>query len=738
MDPRDGGAATRVRATIAGRVQGIGFRPAVYRHAVACGLTGYVRNDPGGVTLEVEGREEDVSLFFERLEQNIPVRASILRLETESLPLEGYDRFEVVASETSGAVTVQLPPDLATCAPCLSELRDPGDRRFRYPFINCVDCGPRFTILRDLPYDRANTSMHAFRLCPDCGREYADPSDRRFHAEPNACPVCGPRLALLGGDGRPIAEAEEALRRAQDLLRQGAIVAVKGLGGYHLACDAFDPGAIARLRARKERPHKTLAVMFRDLAAVRERFRVTPLEEDELLSVARPIVVLDGLLGPGISPDTDDTGVFLPYTPIHHLLMEEFEALVLTSGNHLEEPIAQDEDQVAALLAEGIADAALTHDRLIQHRCDDSVVRFVDGERRFLRRARGFVPTPVPLGALSSAAAYSPHTDSLPVILGTGGDLKSTFCLAVEGNAYVSQHIGDLADYATNTFFEEEIERWLALLRVKPEFVAHDLHPGYLSTCYAARLEGVPLIGVQHHHAHIAGVMAECGLQKPVLGVALDGTGYGPDGTVWGGEFLVADRRAFERLARFRRYPLPGGEKAIDEPWRMAVSVCYGEGIDLAREFAAMGPGPAASASAAKAAAAGEAASAGIRMPEWLADGRADKIVTLIESGLNCPLTSSAGRMFDAAAALLGLCDIAGYEAQGAIRLETAATAAYRAAADGGAATAGDVTAARGHRRSARRGEPLRVGRSAALSRPIRTPSARTRNPGSSIWAPPS
>ncbi len=519
--PRKGGT-TRVRATIEGRVQGVGFRPAIYRHAVACRLAGFVRNDPGGVTLEVEGHEEDISTFFRLLVQKVPERALIAKVDAKTLPIEGYKSFEVVASETEGVVGVQLPPDLATCDMCLSELGDPNDRRYRYPFINCVDCGPRFTIVRDLPYDRATTSMARFPLCPDCSREYTDPGDRRFHAEPNACPVCGPRLTLIGLQGAPPSEAEPALREAQALLRKGGIVAVKGLGGYHLACDAFDKQAIGRLRARKQRPHKTLAVMFRDIASVQKHFSVSPEEAAELLSAARPIVVLAGRLDPSISPDTGDTGVFLPYTPVHQLLLEEFEALVLTSGNRLEEPIAQDEEQVASLLKEGIADAALTHDRPIQHRCDDSVVRFAAGRRRFLRRARGFVPTPLRIGADS------------PVVLATGGDLKSTFCLVVRGNAHVSQHIGDLAEHATHTFFEEEIRRWHELLRVSPQIVAHDLHPGYLSTRYASRLDGVALIGVQHHHAHIAGVMAECGLDGPVLGIALDGTGYGTDGTVWG------------------------------------------------------------------------------------------------------------------------------------------------------------------------------------------------------------
>lgn len=639
----DSGAA-RVRAVIQGRVQGVGFRPAVYRHAVACRLTGFVRNDPGGVTLEVEGGREDIAAFFDTLERHLPRQAVIAGLATEDLPIEGYATFEVIASETQGERTVQLPPDLATCEACLCELRDPEDRRYRYPFTNCVDCGPRFTIIRDLPYDRANTSMETFPLCSACAREYQDPGDRRFHAEPNACPVCGPRLRLLGVGGVPVAEGEGALREAQALLVGGRVVAIKGLGGYHLACDAFDGDAVARLRLRKQRPAKTLAVMFRDLAAVRRYFEPTSEEVAELLSSARPIVVLSGALTPALSPDTRDTGVFLPYTPLHHLLLEPFEALVMTSGNRLEEPIAYDEAQVLALAREGIADAVLAHDRPVQHRCDDSVVSVVEGRRRFLRRSRGFVPAPLRIA------------DDSPAVLATGSDIKNTFCLVVRGNAYVSQHIGDLADHATYSFFEEEIDRWLELLRVTPALVAHDLHPGYLASRYISRLDGIRSVGVQHHHAHIAGVMAEDGLREPVLGIALDGTGYGADASVWGGEFFLADRRGFERLACLKEYPLPGGERAIEEPWRMAVSVCAAEGIALD------GTGYGADASV-----------WGGEAPEWVRDGRAEALAQVLSAGLNCPPTSSAGRLFDAAAALLGLCDCAGYEAQGAIRLEAAA-----------------------------------------------------------------
>jgi len=656
---RGGSGSARVRATIEGRVQGVGFRPAIYRHAVACGLKGFVRNDPGGVTLEVEGRPDDVQAFFDRLEESLPQQAVVASVATEDLPPQGYRAFEVVASESEGVVSAQLPPDLATCATCTKEMGDSGDRRYRYPFINCVDCGPRFTIIRDLPYDRANTSMAGFQLCSDCGHEYRDPGDRRFHAEPNACPRCGPRLSLLNEQGLPLAEGEAALSGAQDLIAQGAIVAVKGLGGYHLACDAFSREAVARLRRLKQRPHKTLAVMLRDMATVESHFVITPEEAGELLSPARPIVVLDGRLDPAISPDTADTGVFLPYTPLHHLLLERFEALVMTSGNRLEEPIAQDEEQVVALMRDGVADAALAHDRPVQHRCDDSVVRFVDGRRRFLRRARGFVPNPLRIAVDS------------PVVLATGADVKNAFCLTVRGNAYVSQHIGDLADRTAYAFFEDEIERWLELLHATPQAVAHDLHPAYLSTRYASRVDGVSMVGVQHHHAHVAGVMAEHGLEGRVLGVALDGTGFGPDGTGWGGEFLLAGRDDFERLGHFKRYPLPGGERAIDEPWRMAVSICAAEGIDAAGELGRAVGGVAGSRAPA-AAGAGRAA--------WLTDGRADKIRQLIAADLNCPLTSSAGRLFDAAAALLDLCDASGYEAQGAIRLETAATRGVAAA----------------------------------------------------------
>jgi hydrogenase maturation protein HypF len=628
---------SRVRARVEGRVQGVGFRPAVFRHAVACGLTGFVRNDPQGVTLDVEGDEERVAAFFDGLAGHAPRQADIQRVTTIKLAPKGYESFAVIESEAGGRVGVHLPPDLATCPVCLGELRNPFDRRHRYPFTNCVDCGPRFTIVDALPYDRANTSMDMFTLCARCAEEYHDPMNRRFHAEPNACPECGPHLFLLRPDGGETAVGEAALRQTQALLAAGEILAVKGLGGYHLACNAFDDGAVARLRRRKDRPHKSLAVMFRDLGTLRQHLSVTSEEIAELRSPAQPIVVVRGRFSQAISPDTDSTGVFLPYTPLHHLLLEPFEALVLTSGNRRDEPIARDESEARRLLGP-VADAALAHDRPISRRCDDSVVRLVDGNRQFFRRARGFVPTPLRIAPDS------------PPVLATGGELKNTFCLVSGGEAFVSQHIGELRDYPTFAFYREEMNRWQELLRIRPHVVAHDLHPAYLSSVYARGLEDVSLVGVQHHHAHVVSVMAERDLDCTVLGIAFDGTGYGPDGTAWGGEFLLADRLDFDRLAHFKAYPLPGADRAIEEPWRMALSMCVAEGIPWPR---------------------GGRDHAG-------AEAEEDAVRRIISSGVNSPLTSGAGRLFDAVASLLGLCDVAGYEAQGAIRLEAAADPAER------------------------------------------------------------
>jgi len=624
---------TRVRAKVAGRVQGVGFRPTVYRYARQFGLCGFVCNGPHGVTLEVEGDDNKVGAFFNCLTAEPPRQAVITDIKTEVLGTKGYQNFEVIESEQHGQTAVHVSPDLATCDDCLKDILDARNRRGGYAFTNCTNCGPRFTIIRDLPYDRQRTSMAKFEMCEPCEHEYHNPQDRRFHAQPNACEDCGPRLQIRVADGAAGEDAD--LAKTKELLRRGRIVAIKGIGGYHLACDAMSAESVARLRHRKHRPHKPLAVMFRDIAAVKELCEVTEAEEAELLSAARPIVLLvrkaaATRLARDISPDANTIGAFLPYAPLHHLLLQDFHALVMTSGNLTDEPIISDEAELSTLLGP-IADAALTHNRPIVHKCDDSVLRVVNGQRQFLRRARGYVPNPIKI-----AAPGSLH------ILAVGGELKNTFCLVRDGQAFLSQHIGDLKDYKTYSHFSCEIESWKHLMQIEPQVIAHDLHPGYLSTRFAAIARIPRKVGVQHHHAHIASVMAEHDLHDPLIGVALDGTGYGTDGTIWGGEFMVADRCDFERVAHFKAYRLPGGDKAVQEPWRMAVSVLTVEGF-------------------------GEGAPPKFPSPKWRV------VQKLVQTGFNSPWTSSAGRLFDSVAAILGLCDVTSYEAQAAIRLESIA-----------------------------------------------------------------
>lgn len=626
---------TRVKAIIHGRVQGVGFRPTVYRYARQLGLAGYVCNGPQGVTVEVEGDDLNVGLFFERLQHQPPRQAVIERLQKQVLAVKGYDRFEVIESEPADQPLVAVSPDLAVCEDCRRDMADPANRRHGYVFTNCTNCGPRFTLIQDLPYDRPRTSMSVFTMCADCAREYRDPADRRFHAQPNACPRCGPQLELRVPGGQT--QKQAPLPAAVELLKRGQIVAVKGLGGYHLACDALSREAVARLRARKHRGGKPFAVMFRDLATLKKYCRVSEVEEAELLSPAHPIVILASeapAVQRSVSPDTPTIGAFLPYTPLHARLLESFEALVMTSANIADEPIISRDDELPRLV--GLADAILTHNRGIVHKCDDSVLRVDLGQRQFLRRARGYVPNAIRVAGDSAA------------ILAVGGELKNTFCLVRDGQAYLSQHLGDLKEHRTYEAFAHEIGEWQRLLQIEPERIAHDAHPAYLSTKYAQRLAGAEasrVLPVQHHHAHIVSVMAEHDLHDCVIGVALDGTGYGSDGTIWGGEILVADRADFERAAHFKAYPLPGGDKAVEEPWRMAASVLCCE------ELAAP-------------------------------NRRTELIYKMIAARFHAPLTSSAGRLFDAVAAILGLCDVAEYEAQGAIRLEAVAdptvTARYR------------------------------------------------------------
>ncbi|MFH0952818.1 MAG: carbamoyltransferase HypF [Verrucomicrobiota bacterium] len=630
----------RVRVTVLGRVQGVGFRPTVFRHASDLGLSGFVKNTPEGVVAEAEGEAGAVAAFLDRVARKPPRQALIEHLQTEDIPPGGNGGFQIVPSQRSGDLRVGIPPDLAACEACVGELFDAANRRHRYPFTNCTNCGPRFTILHKLPYDRDNTSMASFKLCAACGAEYVDPADRRFDAQPNACAACGPALRLLASDGAPVAAADP-LREAAGLLKRGTIIAIKSLGGYHLCCNAQDDQAVGLLRQRKSRPEKPLAVMFASLEQAARHCEFSDAEAKELQASSAPVVVLkrraDSTLSALVSPDTSDVGAFLPYTPLHHLLLAEVSPLIMTSGNHTEDPIAKDEEELARILS-SIADYALAHNRAIVRRCDDSVVRIAAGERTFLRRSRGWVPA---------------HID-LPVggapVLACGAELKNTFCLTRDRQAFVSQHIGDLTEYGSYRFLQEAVDDLAALLKIRPAVVAHDMHPDYGSTRFALAYPAERRVAVQHHHAHVAACMVEHGLTGPVIGVALDGAGYGPDGTVWGGEFLVADLRAFRRAGHFKPYRMPGGDEAIRHPARMALSCLRAEFGD-------------------------EADSLGARLLPSVPDRERALLFRMIDQGAHAPWTSSAGRLFDAASALLGLCDTISYEGQAAVRLQTLAHA---------------------------------------------------------------
>jgi hydrogenase maturation protein HypF len=596
-------------------VQGVGFRPFVHRLATRWKLGGFALNDGQGVVVEVEGDPIVLGLFEGELVDDAPPHASVEELSTSRVPLRGEREFRIEASagDQGGAL---IPPDIATCEDCLRELWDPADRRHRYPFINCTRCGPRFTIALRSPYDRCNTTMAGFEMCDACRAEYEDPADRRFHAEPIACPECGPRLALRRGDGSGEAEGEDALTLAVDLLGGSAIVAVKGLGGYHLACDATDEAAVARLRERKHREAKPLAVLTAEPEAIAE----LDVREVELLAgSAAPVVLVRRRyrsgVAPSVAPGTEWLGVMLPYTPLHHLLCAEFgRPLVMTSGNRTDEPIATHDEEARERLA-GIADALLSHDRPIHRRCEDSVVRAAFP----IRRSRGVTPQRLTV----------PRRGTRP-ILATGAELKSTFCVVRDQRAFLSPHLGDLDSPLAYEAFRSDLELYLEMLGVRPELVAHDLHPDYLSTRWALE-QGAETIAVQHHHAHAAACLAEHFEQAPALALVFDGTGYGPDGTLWGGELLWASFDRYERIAHLEPVPVPGGEAAIREPWRMAASYLEAAGRPVPFE----------------------------RWPEVRQSLR-----------VNAPLSSGMGRLFDAAAALLGVRDRVSYEGQAAIELE--------------------------------------------------------------------
>jgi hydrogenase maturation protein HypF len=652
------GRRTRVRVRVRGTVQGVGFRPYVYRLAGELGLGGFVFNDAHGVVAEVEGCDAAVVRFLARLGPDAPPLAVVEDVVGEGRPVRGDWVFAIRESPHGEVPDAPIAPDTAVCGDCLRELRDPADRRFRYPFINCTNCGPRFTIVRGVPYDRPLTTMAGFAMCADCRTEYEDPTDRRFHAQPNACVVCGPRLSLLSRDGEVVAGgggAADAVTAAAGTLRDGAILAVKGIGGYHLACRADDQGAVAALRARKHREDKPFALMAADVAQARSLVALSEAECALLDAPERPIVLAprrtDAPVAVAVAPGAPELGVMLPYSPLHHLLLADTGApLVMTSGNVSDEPIAYRDDDARARLA-AIADLFLVHDRPIETRTDDSVVRTVAAAGRaqpgFLRRSRGYVPA-----ALALPAGGTPQP-----LLACGAELKSTFCVAKGERAWVSHHIGDLENYETLRSFTDGIDHFLKLFAVAPEVVAHDLHPEYLSTKYAVERDGVELIGVQHHHAHFAACLAEYGETdpaRPAVGAIFDGTGYGTDGTVWGGEFLLGDVGTCARVGTLYPVPLPGGAAAIRQPWRMACAWLW----------AAVGDAPALPASLAGA----------VSERAWAQVGR------LVQTGTASPITTSMGRLCDAVGALCGIRAQVTYEGHAAIELEAACDPGERGA----------------------------------------------------------
>jgi hydrogenase maturation protein HypF len=614
----------RKQIRVHGIVQGVGFRPFVYNLAQKLGLSGYVLNSSAGVLIEVEGDPAQVEFFVRELQANPPPLAQIEDIHTAPLDAVGDAAFSIRESVDQPGQLAPVSPDVATCLDCLRDFQTPGNRRFGYPFTNCTNCGPRYTITRTIPYDRPLTTMACFPMCEQCLREYQDPSDRRFHAQPNACPDCGPSLTL-------------SIEAAQQVLHEGRILAMKGLGGFHLVCDPFNDAAVRLLRERKKRSDKPFALMVPDVAAAEMLCFVSDAERAALTSVRRPIVILQRRPGAPISeslaPGNPTLGVMLPYTPLHHLLFgESFSALVMTSGNLSEEPIVTGNREAAQRLA-GIADAFLFHNRDIHTRVDDSVARVFADRERVLRRSRGYAPHPVTLG--------------FPVaeILACGAELKNTFCLTKDHYAFLSQHIGDLENYETLVFYRETLDRMKQLFRIAPRYVAYDLHPQYLSTKLALEMTDVEHIGIQHHHAHIASCMAENGIADKVIGVAFDGTGFGTDGKIWGGEFLIADFAGFERRAHFRYIPLAGGDRAVREPWRLGLSY-------LLDTFGA------------------QLSALDLPLFQRVPPKKIVTVRSMIERRINTVDTSACGRLFDAVASIVGVRDEVNFEAQAAIELE--------------------------------------------------------------------
>jgi hydrogenase maturation protein HypF len=627
------------RIDINGIVQGVGFRPFVYQLAKAHHLTGDVGNTATGVLVHVEGDRGDIESFCRKLKENAPPLSHITQISIQSAPLRQYPKFSIIQSKAGTHRFTLISPDVSICDDCRRELFDPQDRRYGYPFINCTNCGPRYTIIEDIPYDRPKTSMKQFRMCPRCQHEYDDPEDRRFHAQPNACADCGPCIALQDSRGREILTADP-VEQAARFLKQGFVLAIKGLGGFHLAVDAENSAAVQSLRKRKLREEKPLAVMSYDIAAIEQYAHISKEEAALLASPQRPIVLLrkkqNSSLAAEVSPANTTVGAMLPYTPLHYLLLKQnLKALVMTSGNLSEEPIAIDNADAFARL-KNIADFFLMHDREIYLRSDDSVVKRIGNAMRFFRRSRGYVPIPVFL------------KENVRSVLAVGAELKNTICLTRENCAFLSQHVGDLENLATYTFFKKTIAHLKRILSIKPEIVAFDMHPDYLSTQYAQEQQETAKVAVQHHHAHIVSCMAENKVSEQVIGLSCDGTGYGTDGRIWGGEILLAGYERFDRLAHLSYTAMPGGAAAIREPWRMAVSYLYrtyGRGLF----------------------------NLNLPLIRDMEENKLRIIVEMIEKKVNSPETSSLGRLFDGVAAIAGIRGKAAYEGQAAMELEMSA-----------------------------------------------------------------
>jgi hydrogenase maturation protein HypF len=635
---------TGARVVLGGVVQGVGFRPFLHRLASSKHLKGWVLNSSRGVVVEVEGEKGEIDSFYREIEELSPPLANVENKKIEFHPPSGLESFIIRESEEEEEYSVLVSPDISICPDCLRELSDPEDRRFRYPFINCTNCGPRFTIIKELPYDRPKTTMKKFTMCPQCRKEYSDIHKRRYHAQPNACLECGPEVELIqnpGTRGQVREKGEKAVKKSIKLLKEGKIVAIKGLGGFHLACDARNEKAVRKLRKRKKREAKPFAIMSLNAEEVEKYCYLNEKERELLESPSRPIVLVkkkeDCPISNSVAPHNNYLGVMLPYTPLHYLLFNrQLSALVMTSGNLSDEPLVTDNREAKTKLAK-ITPYFLAHNRDIHFGCDDSIIKMMGGGETLLRRARGYAPLPLHLKS------------ELPPILACGGELKNTFCLTKGKLAFLSQHIGDLKNLETFQYYKRAIGHFENLFHLEPEIIAYDLHPDYLSTKYARELSGLdrelPTIGIQHHHAHLVSCLAENGIEEKVIGVILDGTGYGDDGKVWGGEFLIGDYRGYQRLGHLQYLPLPGGDKAAEEPWRMALSYLH---YTFGKNFLKLG----------------------LDLTKRIEKEKVSLLIEMIEKGVNSPLTSSWGRFFDAVSSLIGICDFSSYEGQAAIEME--------------------------------------------------------------------